>query len=107
MRLVIFAVLLLGAVVVVLAWRRGRLWTAALLVVVAFAAAWGLALAAMWTDYRDADGWVDCWPSCTALQHGVGTVLVLGPVAAVAVLLLALGLATVTRLRERASRRRG
>jgi hypothetical protein len=30
------------------------------------------------TDYRDADGYTDCWPSCSALQDAVGLVFWLG-----------------------------
>jgi hypothetical protein len=30
------------------------------------------------TDYRDADGFTDCWPSCSAFQEAVGLVLWLG-----------------------------
>jgi hypothetical protein len=33
------------------------------------------------TDYRDADGFGDCWPTCNAVQNGVGTFNVLAPAA--------------------------
>lgn len=106
MRLVITLFLLLGSfAALVLAWWRGRLWVALLAVILALASMWGLAFVATWTDYRDADGWVDCWPACTLLQDGVGTVLVLGPLVIAASLLLALVLAAVTLLRGRSSRR--
>jgi len=33
------------------------------------------------TDFRDADGYSDCWPNCTPLQDGVGTINAFAPVA--------------------------
>jgi hypothetical protein len=33
------------------------------------------------TDYRDADGFGDCWPTCNVVQNGVGTFDVLAPAA--------------------------
>lgn len=35
------------------------------------------------TDYRDADGFGDCWPACSVVQNGVGTLDVLAPAALV------------------------
>jgi hypothetical protein len=35
--------------------------------------AWITAKAAEAYDYHDADGWADCWPSCSAVQRSVGT----------------------------------
>lgn len=105
MRLVLGLSVLLGVfAVLLLAWKRGRLWPALLAVNAVLAGTWGLAAVAMRTDYRDADGWIDCWPACTLLQDGVGTVLVLGPPVITASLLLALALAAVTRRRGRSSR---
>ncbi len=105
MRLVLALSVLLGVfAVLVLAWKRGRLWPALIAMTAVLASTWALALVAMWTDYRDADGWIDCWPACTLLQDGVGTVLVLGPLVIAASLLLALVLAAVTRRRGRSSR---
>jgi hypothetical protein len=50
----------------VAAWRRRRFVLAATLggLLVFFA----LALAAQEADVHDADGWVDCWPGCSAFQ---------------------------------------
>jgi hypothetical protein len=39
------------------------------------------------TDYRDADGWTDCWPNCTALQDVVGIAAIGVPVLFVVLLL--------------------
>jgi hypothetical protein len=61
----------------------------------AVAAAWALATQLVRTDYRD--GFVDCWPDCTALQESVSWVLFLGLLAALALA----GLATLTALRPR------
>jgi hypothetical protein len=49
---------------------------------------WIMAKVANDTDYRNADGWVDCWPSCTPLERGVGIGLFAGAVLMVASLLL-------------------
>jgi len=38
-------------------------------------------------DYRDVDGFMDCWPRCTAWQDGVGFVVFAGPVMLVILLL--------------------
>jgi hypothetical protein len=43
------------------------------------AATWVAVKAAISSDYRDADGYGDCWPNCTLLQNGVGTMNVLAP----------------------------
>jgi hypothetical protein len=40
----------------------------------------------MGTGYRDADGFIDCWPSCTLLQDVVGFVLFASPILSVGVL---------------------
>jgi len=34
-------------------------------------ALWALTLMAIHTDYRNASGLFDCWPSCTAFQRAV------------------------------------
>ena len=52
------------------AWKRRRLVLATTLgLLLAFFA---LAYAAKEADFRDADGWIGCWPSCSALQVGHG-----------------------------------
>jgi hypothetical protein len=98
---VIFWLGLAAAVVaaVVVGWRarRGVLITGVALITVAVV--WIAAKVANDRDYRDADGWVDCWPSCTALQRGVGVSLVGG-----AVLGAALALAFVIALVRRGGR---
>ena len=71
------------------AWDRGRLGVASIVLLVVSLAAWALALAAISSGYRDADGWVDCRDSCTAVQRAAATGF-LGPPLLVA--LAALGM---------------
>jgi hypothetical protein len=77
--------------------RHGAFITGAALFAVA--GIWIVAKIANDHDYHDADGWVDCWPSCTALQRSVGAGLVGGAVLAAA-LVLAFVLAVVRRRRR-------
>jgi hypothetical protein len=85
----ILVVILLGAVLVY-ASRRRRLLPATAGIIAALALGWGLAAQAVAVDYRDADGFVDCWPSCTAFQDGISATLFYGPVAAVLLLVTAI-----------------
>ena len=57
--------------------RRGRLGWAAVVLLAISGVASSLVLAAIQTDYRDADGFVDCWPHCTAFQEAVQVTLFL------------------------------
>lgn len=91
----LFALLAFGFLLFI-AWRRGRLAHMFIAVTVVLAAAWGLALAAIWTDYRDADGFVDCWPSCSHFQRAVASAFWYGPVMFVLLGLFAGGLAIIT-----------
>ena len=60
-----------------LAHRRGRLGSAAAVLLAISGVASSLVLAAIQTDYRDAGGFVDCWPDCTAFQDAVQVALLL------------------------------
>jgi ABC-type Fe3+ transport system permease subunit len=106
---VIVAILALLAPAVVLgvllvaSWRRGRLGPVFLAVVALLAGAWALSAAAQATDFRDADGWVDCWPHCSLLQEAVGRTLFYAPIDAVLIAVLANALAFVDRRRRRGS----
>jgi hypothetical protein len=51
----------------------------------ALSVAWWLAVIAVWTDWRDADGWVDCHPNCDAVHYAAGGTLSYGAVAIVLV----------------------
>ena len=85
----------------VVAERRGRLLTAFAGMLASLGTAWGLALGAVANDYRDADGFVDCWPYCSPLQEAVGATLFYGPVAALLVILTTTVLAVLRRRRTR------
>ena len=89
-------VFLLLALLLCAAWRRGRLGLTFLALAPLVAAAWLLARAAVRADYRDADGYVDCWPSCTLLQDSVGLAIWYGPVLLIALGVVAAVLAAIT-----------
>jgi hypothetical protein len=78
--LAVTAVVVVGILVALLAANRhGHLLAAALPTLLLLAIAWAIAKVAQDADYRDADGWVDCWPSCSRVQHAVGVSLWIGP----------------------------
>jgi hypothetical protein len=83
----------------VVAARLGQLFLASAGTLAALAGMWVLALLAVRADYRDADGFIDCWPDCTAVHNAVGAALFYGPAAAVVVLI-----ATVVLLARRLPR---
>jgi hypothetical protein len=86
----------------VLAGRRGHLLAASVVALVSLSVAWVLAKLASDAEYRDADGWVDCWPSCSPLQHAVGISLWVAPLVALLVIC-----STILAFAIRRSRRRG
>jgi hypothetical protein len=90
-----------------IAWRRGRLARMFVAVTVVLVVAWGLALAAIWTDYRDADGFVDCWPSCSHFHRAVASAFWYGPVMFVLLGVFAGVLGIVSARREGRSVARG
>ncbi len=92
------------AVALVLARRRGRLGLVFLATTALLAAAWVLARVAVDADYRDADGYVDCWPSCTALQDSVSLAIWAGPLVWIGLAVLTAVLAALSGPRGPASR---
>ena len=87
--------------------RRGRFAVALGVVAAALLGVWGASLLAIATDYRDADGHMDCWPTCTAYQGAVG-VAFWYTIPLLALLALAsAGVVLVSRWRRRAARRPG
>ncbi len=75
------ALALLGLVAIAVGERHGRLRSALAACVLALGVLWLAALAAVKTDWRDADGFIDCWPSCTLYQDATGVILIWSPVA--------------------------
>jgi hypothetical protein len=61
------------------AWNRRRLITATAPPLLILGAFFALALAAKETDFQDADGWIDCWPSCSVVQTATGAGLSWAP----------------------------
>jgi hypothetical protein len=77
------------------AWKRRRLVLATTLgLLLAFFA---LAYAAKEADFRDADGWIDCWPSCSALQVATGVGVTYVPVGGLLLAAATIVLALVRR----------
>jgi hypothetical protein len=64
--------------VLVLAWRRGRLGVVSVLLFAVAAVVWALELAALVTQYHDADGFATCSEDCTAV-HYVSAIAFLAP----------------------------
>jgi hypothetical protein len=62
-------------------YRNRQLVPFALAIACLAALAFFLSFAAVSADYRDADGFMDCWPNCSAFQQTVGTSLFIAPLA--------------------------
>jgi hypothetical protein len=62
---------------------------------------WILANQAIETDWHDADGFIDCWPHCTAHQKAIQAVFWLAPVTAGLLLVVALVSAIVRARSQR------
>ena len=76
--------LALAALAAVLAGWSGRL--AFVLAIALLVLAWLTAAVLFGADYRDADGFMDCWPGCTLWQDTVGIVIFVSPVLFVCVM---------------------
>ena len=72
----------------VVAARQGHLRVATAGTLTVLGGIWLLAVFAVRADYRDADGFIDCWPDCSAVHNAVGTTLVYGPIAAFVVVIV-------------------
>ncbi|MEX1357688.1 MAG: hypothetical protein WD981_03600, partial [Gaiellaceae bacterium] len=70
--------------------------------------AWIVALSAVFADLGDADGWVDCWPSCTEVQLATGATLTSGGliILGVGVAELVVAVARLRRSRDASSAKR-
>lgn len=85
---------------VLLAGRRGHLLAASLVTLLLLTVAWVVAKLAQDADYRDADGWIDCWPSCSPVQHAAGISLWVAPLVGLLVLLLTVVIFAIRRSRH-------
>jgi hypothetical protein len=61
------------------AWARGRLAIAAGALFLLALATWVLALAAISTEYRNADEFADCLDACTGVHFGTAVAFLLPP----------------------------
>ena len=75
------AALVLGPIVTGLIWlaTRRRVALSLFALVTLLDALWLTDLALVAHDYRDMDGFIDCWPSCTVEQQFAGGVLFYTP----------------------------
>jgi hypothetical protein len=83
-------------------YRRGRLITSALLGAGLLTVVWLLVGVAVSSDWRDADGWVDCYPRCTRLQDAIAVLFILTPIAVGLLVTVALTAFLVERRRRSA-----
>jgi hypothetical protein len=105
-RLAVLVVLAaLGLATMAFAGARHRLAAGVALCIVALGAVWFASFAAVRSDWRDADGFVDCWPHCSVYQDACGAVLVGSP-AVLVVWLAAAGLVAWRRRDSPTTRRR-
>jgi hypothetical protein len=61
------------------AWARGRLGTAAAVVFVMAVVLWVLDFAAISSGYRDADGFLDCGEACTGVHFSTAVAFLAPP----------------------------
>jgi hypothetical protein len=93
--LVLAAVLYAGVLALALG-RRGVSGAFVALTATAIIALWLTFFAISFTEYEDADGWIDCNDTCSNLQKATGSVLFFGLVA-LALLLVVCGIANIAR----------
>jgi hypothetical protein len=96
---VLGVLVLLGLVVIAVGARRDHVGPALAACVLALGVLWAATLAAVQTDWRDADGFVDCWPGCSLYQDAIGAVFIGSPV----VVLIWLGAAGLFVWRRRST----
>ncbi len=81
------------------AWMRGRLGLAALVLLAAAVAGWIVAFAGIATEYRDANEFASCGDDCGVVQYGFAVVFLAPP--------LLIALAALAMIVDRGSRWRG
>jgi hypothetical protein len=80
MRLAVLVVVFaLGLGAMAVGSKRNRLVLALSMSVLVLAGLWLATAIAVYTDWRDADGFVDCWPNCSAYQDASGAILLGAP----------------------------
>ena len=89
-----------------LAWQRGKLGVAALVLFAAALGVWVLELVALATQYRDADEFATCSTDCTAV-HYVSALAFLAPPLLVALSAAAMLVSLARRIRARRGQARG
>ena len=92
------AVIACGALA--LAWTRGRLGVASAVVFVLAVVAWVLDFVALTTDFRDADGLLDCERVCTPMHRLVALGFVAPPLL-ISIAAAGMAIALVARARRR------
>ena len=92
------AVIACGALA--LAWTRGRLGVASAVVFVLAVVAWVLDFVALTTDFRDADGLLDCGRVCTPMHRLVALGFVAPPLL-ISIAAAGMAIALVARARRR------
>ena len=92
------AVIACGALA--LAWTRGRLGVASAVLLVLAVVAWVLDFVALTTDFRDADGLLDCGRVCTPMHRLVALGFVAPPLL-IAIAAAGMAIALVARARRR------
>jgi hypothetical protein len=98
--LALVSVVLLAGGVLAYAWTRGRLGVVSAVLLVVAIAAWIVDVAAVTTDFRDADGFVDCADTCTA-THRLAALGFVTPPLLVALAAAGMTVALVARGRRR------
>lgn len=87
-------------------YRRRRVARNTFLALLVLITLWGLAALVISTDWRDADGYVDCWPNCSGVQDTVGVLFWVAPAAAVVLAASALVISLTVRRRKAPKMRR-
>ncbi len=90
------ALLLVAGGVLVGGWARGRLGTAAVVVLIVAVAVWVADFAAISSGYRDADGFFDCGDACTGVHFSTAVGFLAPPL-----LISAAALGALVALRQR------
>ncbi len=102
---IVLSVCVTSVLLSLLAWRarRGRAWGTLPAAVTILTVAWIANLGLIESDYRDADGLMDCWPSCSGFQDLLRTVFFTAPPLTALLGLVSLSVLLAARLRGRST----